>query len=119
MAKIVLADNEDTNRAIHKKLLEDRGHEVHVFRNGLEALTYIQQNKADIVIADLDMPIMDGVDLLQNLKGYQLKRVLSSGAYSSISELKKSYGEVECDLYLSKPISIDDFLKKISEVLNE
>ena len=119
MANIVLADNEDINRVIYKKLLENEGHQVHAFRNGLEALMHVQENKTDIIIADLDMPIMNGVELLQNLKEYQLKKVLSSGAYSSISELKKDYKDAECDLYFSKPINIDSFSKRISEVLNK
>jgi len=119
MANIVIADNDRINTFIPKLIYGKEGHNVNTFNNGQEALEHIVKNGADLVITDSDMPIMDGIELLKNLKNHKLKKVLSSGAYSSIEELKKDYGEVECDLYIVKPIKTEDYSGRILDLLKD
>ena len=119
MARIVISDNDRINTLIPKMAYEKAGHEVNTFNNGQEALEHIVQNGADIVITDLDMPIMDGVELLRSIKDPKIKKVLSSGAYSTLEELEKEYGKVECDLYFEKPIKLEDYSGKILNLIRE
>jgi CheY-like chemotaxis protein len=84
-------------------LFEDDGYEVAMARDGLEALTVIAAFTPDVVVSDLDMPVMDGAALLTRLHGEmpRLPVVLVSGSPpESIRRLTDAYA------FVPKPIDI-------------
>lgn len=67
--KILVVDDQQTNRAILVWLLEDEGHEVIEAENGQEAVELYQQHDIDIVLMDVIMPVMDGLAAAKKIKG--------------------------------------------------
>jgi two-component system chemotaxis sensor kinase CheA len=65
---ILVVDDSITTRSLEKSILESHGYEVRVAVDGVEALTQLRSEKADLVITDLQMPRMDGFDLLEAMK---------------------------------------------------
>jgi CheY-like chemotaxis protein len=65
MARILIAEDEDTLRALVARALRDIGHEVEVAADGAEALDVLQraQGRFDLLLADIKMPVMDGIAL--------------------------------------------------------
>jgi DNA-binding response OmpR family regulator len=66
-AKLLVADDEKNLRELYRMELEDEGYEVETAANGLEVLSRIEQNDYDIIILDIQMPGLSGIDLLQKI----------------------------------------------------
>lgn len=106
--KFMLAEDNAVNQVLAIRLLEKSGHTVTVANNGLEALQYWHNEKFDVILMDIDMPMMNGYEATQRIRE-QEKR---SGTYTPIiamtAHAMKGMRE-EClnhgmDGYLSKPI---------------
>ncbi len=67
-ARILVVDDSLTTRSLEKSILEAHGYRVRVAVDGVEALAALRREKADLVIADLVMPRMDGFGLLEKIK---------------------------------------------------
>lgn len=65
---ILVVDDSITTRTLEKSILETQGFQVHVAINGLEALEKLRQTKYDLVITDVQMPEMNGLELLEAMK---------------------------------------------------
>jgi len=65
---ILVVDDSMTTRTLEKSILEAHGYKVRVAVNGIEALAHLQDEKADLVISDVQMPLMDGFGLLAAIK---------------------------------------------------
>jgi len=72
VAKILVVDDEEKMRRLLCIILGRRGHEVHEAGNGREALELLQTNSYDMVISDIRMPNMDGMQMLQAMKEHGL-----------------------------------------------
>lgn len=69
--KILVVDDQSANRAILQFLLEDEGHEVVEAKDGQEALDLYQEHDIDLVLMDVMMPVMDGLEATQKIKAIQ------------------------------------------------
>jgi len=65
---ILVAEDEDTNREILSHILSHQGHVVSAVEDGIKALTQISSQKFDLVLLDIEMPGMDGYDVLRQIK---------------------------------------------------
>ena len=116
--KALVADDSPTIRLMLKKNLEASNFKPRFTKNGQEALEFIQRAKQqanrenreitdfiDIVIADIEMPLMDGFTLTKNIKEDQTTRKLPVILYSSIitNELRHKGESVKADEQVSKP----------------
>ena len=67
-AKILIVDDSVTTRTLEKTILESQGYEVHLAVDGLEALNMLGTVKVDLVVTDIQMPQMDGFELIEAMK---------------------------------------------------
>lgn len=70
MKTILIADDEESVGAILKQMLESGGYATEVAMNGEEALNLLKSKKFDLLISDINMPVMDGVALLTKAKEF-------------------------------------------------
>lgn len=110
--KILLAEDNHLNRLVFKMMLNNIGVDVDVVENGVDALDNIRNNKYDLVLMDIQMPIMDGTTALYEIKkniGEELP-VIALTASALTSEVKHmfSLGFNDC---ITKPID-QSFLEK-------
>jgi len=68
MGKVLVVDDDMINRKLLSVLLKKAGHSVIEAENGMEAFNIIKNEPVDIVLLDIIMPVMDGIDLLKLLK---------------------------------------------------
>jgi DNA-binding response OmpR family regulator len=118
-SKILVVDDTETMRAYHEKLLTAAGYEVESAKNGEEGLEKISRLRPDLVLLDIDMPVMDGLTCCRSIKtakslaSIKVIMVTSRTEYDKISQAFKA----GCDDYVTKPVNKEELLGKIAELL--
>jgi len=118
--KILVVDDEALIREMIKKgLTQIGGFNVEVAQNGKEAIEKLEKDVFDLVLTDLKMPEMDGLELLKNIKGTRPEvMVILMTAYGSIETAVEAM-RIGANDYITKPINFDDLLIHISKVQKE
>ena len=119
MYKIAIIDDEYNILDMLSTFLEIN-HDVTTFENPLEALTNLEDNQYDIVLCDIMMPQMNGLDLLKKLrdKGMTTK-VMMMTAFDSMDKMLQAH-EYGAKHYIKKPFeSLDKVESKIMQVLEK
>lgn len=121
MYKLLIIEDEDIIRHGLVKIIQKTGFNlmpIEEAANGVEALELIQIHQPDIVITDLKMPKMDGLEFLQRLRELQIKApVIILSGYEEFNYAQKAirYGVVE---YLLKPVNKADLHKVLSLIID-
>lgn len=117
--KILLVDDEEMIVKIISRRLEKEGYKVYYALNGIEALNILEKDKIDIVLTDIKMPEMDGVELLRKIKSeYLYIEVIMFTAYPEI-ETSVSCMKMGAFDYLIKPIDFDVLLLVVKRCIQE
>ncbi|MEO0806469.1 MAG: response regulator, partial [Cyanobacteria bacterium J06643_4] len=69
--KVLVVDDSLTVRAMEKKVLQNHGYQVDVAVNGAEGWNAVRMNTYDLVITDIDMPRMNGIELIEQMRAYR------------------------------------------------
>lgn len=106
--KILLVDDDDNFRSVCATFLNELNAQVKEASNGLEALSILSLEKFDVLLTDIKMPQMHGIELLHQVrqKFPDLMVVLMTG-FSDIIEAKEAY-EIGARAFLHKPFKIED-----------
>ncbi len=118
MPKLLIVDDEIDVQEFAKRFFEKRDIEVVTTGNGVEALSLVESEKPDIVLLDVHMEQISGVDVLRQMrdKGNQTKVIMVTGVEDedTINEAK-SLGVVN---YIHKPLVLDELEKVVMAELN-
>lgn len=115
-AKILLVDDESDFRTSLALLLDAYGHEVHAVESAVEAWELLQRIKPDVLITDLMMPRMSGLDLCRRVRDDPRWEALPVVMLSAAPAPALGYG-IWVDRYLTKPAPFEEVLKAVEEVL--
>lgn len=109
---ILVVDDSITVREMERKLLENHGYQVDVSVNGLEAWNALRTNSYDLVISDIDMPRMNGIELLKQIRNHsQLSSLpVIVVSYRDREEDRIQGLEAGANYYLTKSSFEDDSL---------
>ena len=116
--KILVVDDTEFNRDLVVQLLED-DYDMVIAENGEEALTVTEQERPDLILMDLGMPVMDGWEATRRLKSNdQLKNipVIAVTSHAMVGDEVEAR-KAGCDDYLPKPIDEDLLIKKIKNFI--
>lgn len=117
-ASILVVDDEAASRESLADVLAEEGFATETATNGLAALTLIDESEFDLVITDLRMPEMDGLELLRELRTRRPQTlVLLMTAHASVETAVDALREGAHD-YMIKPLVYDDVLTKIRRLLD-
>ncbi len=117
--RILVVDDVDLNRDLMVQLLETE-FEVLVAVNGEEAIRKAEQEKPDLIIMDLRMPVLDGWEATRRIKANKDLNQIPIIAFTShamVGEEVKAR-EAGCDDYLTKPIDEDKLINKLRKFLS-
>lgn len=114
--RILIVDDEIDARELMQELFESKGYHSIAAKNGLDALNKIRESEPDIIISDIRMPEMDGMQLLE----------IVSNSYSQIPVIMvTAHGTIETAVdamkmgakdYILKPLSLDEILIKVENI---
>lgn len=120
MAKrILVVEDNDLNRKLFCDVLKAGGHEVEPVADGREAFAKARRFKPDLVIMDIQLPHVSGVDLIKQIKRDAALRetpVLAVTAYAGIGDEERIRG-AGAEGYLAKPVSIGPFMAAVNAQL--
>jgi two-component system alkaline phosphatase synthesis response regulator PhoP len=120
MARILVVDDEpDIVRAV-VRLLNARGHDVATARDGHEALEHVRRSPPDLVIVDLDLPRIDGLEVCRRIKSSEATRhipvVMMTAAYLSVADANRGT-RLGADEFLAKPFTKQVLLHNVARLL--
>jgi chemosensory pili system protein ChpA (sensor histidine kinase/response regulator) len=112
---VLVVDDSLTVRRVTQRLLVREGYRVSLAKDGLDALERLAEEKPAMVLSDIEMPRMDGFDLVRNIRGDARLRDLPVIMITSrIAQKHRDYAaELGVDHYLGKPYSEEDLLALI------
>jgi CheY-like chemotaxis protein/anti-sigma regulatory factor (Ser/Thr protein kinase) len=116
---VLVADDNPTNVGLLVAILEPLGFGVRTARNGREALRQALERPPDLVLLDLVMPEMDGVETVRQMRQHKelnATRIVGVSATVTGSERKRAFAAV-CDGFLGKPIQVSELLQTIGRLL--
>ena len=113
MSKILLLEDDYLLSETLKSLLIGEGFEVAHASDGEEALTYSYKNAFDLYLFDINVPLLNGLDLLKLLRDSgDTTPTFFISAYKDIQTITKAFDSA-CDDYLKKPFDFDELLVRI------
>jgi two-component system sensor histidine kinase RpfC len=120
--KILVAEDNATNRMVVGRLLERAGHDCHLVKDGQDALDTLKQDEFDLAIIDMHMPIVGGVDVY---KMYRFAHAGEAGipfimlTANATVEAKQACQEAGIHYFLTKPINSSQLLKVIARAAGD
>ncbi len=117
--KILIADDEPNIVTALEFLLQRNGYEVHVARNGEDALKLVEAQQPDLVLLDVMMPVRSGYEVCQRMREraeWRHIKVIMLTAKGRDVEMSKGLA-IGADLYITKPFSTQELVAKINGLL--
>jgi CheY-like chemotaxis protein len=119
--KVLLVDDTETVLMFERMLLRGSGFETEVARNGVQALEQVAKDRPDLILLDIMMPVMDGIETCRRLKSNPATKnipvfiVTTKGA----DDMVEQAFEAGCDDFLTKPIDKLLLLKKMKSYFSD
>lgn len=116
---ILIVEDENATRELMSEILSDKFRKVITAQNGDEGLKKFKKFNPDIVLTDIAMPIVDGLDMTGAIR--QISRqtpIVALSAHSEKEKLLKAI-DVGIDKYVMKPIDVDEFLRTLDELAKD
>jgi len=113
--KILVVEDDESQRILYHDELSEAGYEVMLAANGREALNQLDKDKPDLIILDIVMPVMDGMETLGRIiREYRDVPIILNTAYSSYKDDFMSWG---ADAYVVKSADLRELKEKVREIL--
>ena len=111
--KILLVDDEESIHLLYSEELEEEGYEVYSAMTGEEALEKLPEIGPDLVILDINMPCMNGIEVLRRMK--EIKPQLPVILSSAYQEFKQNLASWASDEYIVKSANMQELLTAVKK----
>jgi two-component system cell cycle response regulator DivK len=119
MPKILLVEDNEMNRARLSRRLQKKGFEIVIAVDGAEGVAKAKADKPDLILMDLSLPVMDGLQATAHIKADPDTKpipVLALTAHAMADDRDKALA-AGCEDYDTKPIELPRLLEKIEQLL--
>lgn len=119
--RILVVEDNDLNMKLFRDLLMASGYDVFITRDGVEAFRLARTHSPDLILMDLQLPDVSGVDVVKWLKedaGLRDIPVVAVTAFAMTGDEERARN-AGCIAYITKPIAVKSFLDSIAKVLSE
>lgn len=119
--KVLVAEDDPANGFVIKSVLSTAGFEVHVAVSGCEALDRIQTDDYDLIVLDIVLPRVDGLEVLKRLRSPDFPKpglpVLIQTGRAVAADIAR-FTDAGCDGWIVKPYKAEALLEKVLEILD-
>ncbi len=119
MKNILIVDDELEMRELLYDILTRKGYEVSTAPSGEEALSLMQKERPELIILDIKMPGMDGIQTLKKIRGFDDKVDVVMLTSVATDELEKEAREIGASDFLRKGLGVELFMKMIAKLLEK
>lgn len=115
--RVLLAEDNRLNQRITQLILQRLGHRLDIVDNGLAAFEAVQQRRYSVVLMDVDMPVMDGLEATRRIRAHfrELDRPYIVAVTASAE--RSACHAAGMDNYMQKPTRIDDLARMVETAL--
>ena len=114
---ILLVEDDQNQRALYEEELLDEGYNVVTAGDGRAALIAVKEHSPDLVVMDINMPLMDGLDALSQMMEHDSHiPVIINSAYASY---KESFSSWSADAYIVKSSDLSELKQTVKRLLEE
>ena len=115
--KILVVEDEEGLRLLYKEELEAEGYEILTAQNGREAIQQLEEGKPDLIILDIVMPVMDGMEALGRIVGKERKiPIILNTSYPGYRQDFMSWA---ADAYVTKSTDLGELKDKVRKLLEK
>ena len=117
--RILVVEDQEDNRRILRDMLGNAGYELIEAESGEEALTAVEAQRPDLILMDIQLPVMDGYEAARRIKSnpeMQAVPIIAMTAYALAGDEAKALA-AGCNGYVTKPFSPRALLAKVREYL--
>jgi two-component system response regulator (stage 0 sporulation protein F) len=115
--KVLVVEDEKALRILYEEELKGMGYQVLTAKNWKEAIQQLEKGKPDLVVLDIVMPVMDGMEALGRILGKHRKIPII--LHTSYSHYKEDYMSWAADGYVTKSSDLTELKEKIRELLEK
>ena len=118
MIRILLVEDNELNRDMLSRRLQRRGYDVVLAVDGQEAITTAETSKPDVILMDMDLPVLNGWEATRALRNNPAIRdipVIALTAHALPADRERAI-EAGCDAYQSKPVDFPELVSKIEQL---
>ena len=115
---VLVVEDNDLNMMMFHDVLEARGYRVLKAPDGMTGWRLAQEHRPDLILMDIQLPDVSGLEVTGWLKDDETLKsipVVAVTAFAMVGD-KETYLAAGCDAYVSKPVSVTDFVKIVSEI---
>ena len=127
---ILLVEDNPVNQELASRLLQKRSHRVTVANNGVEALEYFEKQHFDVILMDMQMPIMGGIEAAEAIRAREMRRSwVVSGSFKPVYIIAMTANVMESDRdrclqagmndYVPKPLRADQLFAALERAADE
>jgi two-component system, cell cycle response regulator DivK len=119
LPKLLLVEDNEMNRDMLSRRLQRRGYEVVIAVDGPQALTMAESERPDLILMDMSLPTISGIDatrLLKNNSSTKTIPVIALTAHAMTTDRERAL-EAGCDDFDTKPVELSRLLEKIEDLL--
>ena len=120
MARILIVEDHPANLKLARLILESAGHEVLTRNNAVEGLQAARELRPDLILMDIQLPGMDGLEATRRLKADRATvniPVIALTAFAMRDDARRMHA-AGCDGYLAKPYRRADLVKAVADALD-
>jgi len=115
--KILIVEDEEGLRLLYEEELKTEGYEVFTASNGKEAIQKLEEKKPDLIILDIVMPVMDGLEALGQI--VRKERKIPIILNTSYPGYRQDFISWAADAYVTKSTDLGELKKKVKELLEK
>lgn len=120
MTKVLVVEDDTISMKLAREMLNAQGFTVHEANNGMEAINMVEKELYDLILMDIALPGMDGIEaarIIKNKPRYKDVPVIALTAYAMKGD-KERILAAGLEDYISKPIDVSDFMKRMEKYVN-
>ena len=116
MHKLLFAEDEESIRLLYKEEFEEQGYEVILAADGHEALAKFADHRPDLVVIDIKMPGMDGIEVLKKIR--ELSPHVPAILCTAYGEYRQDLHTWASDDYIVKSANLETLIRKVKTLLS-
>jgi CheY-like chemotaxis protein len=118
-AQVLVAEDNKINQKILREIIRKEGFAVSIASNGKEVLTMLDQQHFDLIILDYHMPLMNGLEVLKNIRAHTNEQIKSIQVFLFTADYNEPFlqplKELGVDFFLSKPVNPQELSQQLKQ----